>query len=98
MKVKVRVFGELVALLGKETVVELGTDARLKDLVHRLTEKTGSPQKGFLGRYSATGQDLVVLLNGRNIYTLEKFETQLKDGDSVTILPLAVGGRCCCCG
>jgi len=92
MKIKVRAFGELMAILGNELIVELQDDAKLLDLFRRLAEKTGRPRKGFLGRYDVTGPDLVTLLNGRNIRTLKKLETPLKDGDVVTLFPPLVGG------
>jgi len=92
MKIRVRAFGELMALLGKESTVELRDEARFKDLVFTLAEKTGSPKKGFLGRYNVAGPNLVILLNGRNIHALEKLDTALKDGDVVTLLPPVVGG------
>lgn len=92
MKIRVRAFGDLMALLGKESTVELSDEARFKHLVSTLTEKTGSAKKGFLGRYDVTGPNLVMLLNGRNIHALEKLETALKDGDVVTLLPPVVGG------
>ncbi len=92
MKVRVRAFGDLMTPLKDESTVELETNARLGDLVSKLAEKAGSVGKGFLGRYDVMGSDLVILLNGRNIHTLQKLETQLKDGDVVTLLPPAVGG------
>ncbi|MFB0504056.1 MAG: MoaD/ThiS family protein [Candidatus Bathyarchaeia archaeon] len=92
MKIRVRAFGDLMALLGKESTVELRDEARFKDLVFTLGEKTGSAKKGFLGRYNVTGPNLVILLNGRNIHALEKLDTALKDGDVVTLLPPVVGG------
>ena len=92
MKIKVRAFGDLMALLGSETVVELETNAKLKDLVSKLAEKIGGSRKGFLGQYDVVGADLVVLVNGRSIYALKKLETSLRDGDIVALLPPAGGG------
>lgn len=92
MKIRVRAFGDLMALLGKESTVELKDQAIFKDLVSTLADKTGSVRKGFLGRYDVTGPNLVILLNGRNIHALEKLDTALKDGDVVTLLPPVVGG------
>ena len=92
MKIKIRAFGDLMEPLGNESIVKLEDNARLGDLVYKLAEKMGSPRRGFLGRYNVTGSDLVILLNGRNIHTLKKLETPLKDGDVVTLLPPLVGG------
>jgi len=93
MKIKVRAFGDLMAPLGSESIVELEENASLGDVLYKLAEKMGRPRKGFLGRYDVTESDLVILLNGLNIRTLRKLETPLKDGDVVTLLPPLVGGQ-----
>jgi molybdopterin synthase sulfur carrier subunit len=92
MKIKVRAFGDLMSLLGNESIVELENDARLKHLILKLVEKIDSPRKNFLRRYDVSEPNLVILLNGRNINALEKLETPLKDGDVVVIFPLVGGG------
>lgn len=92
MKIKVRAFGDLIALLSNESTVELKANARLKDLVSKLAETKGSSKEGFLGHYDLDGYELVILLNGRNVHTLKKLDTPLKDGDVVTLLPPVVGG------
>lgn len=92
MKVKVRAFGDLMSLLGDESIVELEDDARFKDLVSRLAEKIGSSRKGFLGSYDVSGSEIVILLNGRNIHALKKLQTPLRDGDVVVLFPPLAGG------
>jgi len=79
-------------LLGNESIIELEDRASLRDLVSILAEKTRSPRKDFIANYDVMGQDLVILINGRNIHALKKLETPLKDGDVVTLLPPLVGG------
>ncbi len=92
MKIRIRAFGELMRLLGNEPIIKMESGAQLKDLVLMLTQKTSSSRKGFIGNYDVTGQDLVILLNGRNIHALKGLETILKDGDVITLLPPSVGG------
>jgi molybdopterin synthase sulfur carrier subunit len=91
MKIKIRAFGDLMPLLGKESVVELETHAKLKDLISKLA-KVSNSEKGYTGSYNMGEENLVILLNGRNIHALKKLETPLKDGDVVTIFPPLVGG------
>jgi len=91
MKIKVRAFGDLMVLLGSESTVELDANARLKDLFYKIAERVGSP-RNFLGHYDLNDSELVILLNGRNIHSLEMFESSLKDGDVVVLLPPFVGG------
>jgi molybdopterin synthase sulfur carrier subunit len=92
MEIRIRAFGDLMQLLGNESIIELEDRASLRDLVSILAEKTRSPRKDFIANYDVMGQDLVILINGRNIHALKKLETPLKDGDVVTLLPPLVGG------
>jgi len=92
MKIKVRAFGDLMVLLGSESTVELDANARLKDLFYKIAERLGKPREYFLGHYDLNDSELVILLNGRNIRSLEMFESPLKDGDVVVLLPPFVGG------
>ena len=91
MRVKVRLFGDLMALLGDELIIEFEDEVRVKDLFMKLMERTGSSRKNFLGHYNIV-KDLEVLLNGRNIKALNGFETQLKEGDTLVLFPPLVGG------
>lgn len=89
---RVRAFGRLTELLGSEAVVELDADSKVQDLVSSLRERTGSLRQGFLQRYEAGEPELTILLNGRNILTLKKLQTPLKEGDVVVLLPPFIGG------
>ncbi len=90
MQVKVRAFGQLIALLGSESTVELPRDARLDDLLSLLATKNPSMTAGFPGPYGVV-EHLTVLVNGRNATTLPT-PLLLHEGDVVTLLPPFVGG------
>jgi len=92
MKVKVRAFGRLIDVLGDEIYVELEPNARVKDLLAKLKEKILSLEEEALTRYERGEPELTILLNGRNIHTLKKLQTPLKDGDLVVLLPPVIGG------
>lgn len=92
MKVKVRAFGDLTAYLGNESIIELEDNAELKNLISKLMERIGNRKKDFLRHYEVSSSDLAILLNGRNIKTMKKLDTPLKDRDVVTLLPLVPGG------
>ena len=94
MKVKVRAFGRLIDVLGDEIDVELEPNAKVKDLLAKLREKILSLDldEAALTRYERDEPELTILLNGRNIYTLKKLQTPLKDGDLVVLLPPVIGG------
>jgi len=92
LRVTVRAFGDLIKILGSETVVELQPGSKIEDLVLRLGEKTGKPAKDRIGDHDMTGPEFNVLLNGRNILTLKGLMTPLRNGDIVALFPPLVGG------
>jgi MoaD family protein len=92
MKVNVRIFGDLTAILGRKHVVELDEGSTVGILANRIAERHGTTRQGYLGRYKVGGNDLAVLVNGRNIHLLDGVDTVLHDGDEVVILPPAAGG------
>ena len=64
----------------------------MKDLLAKLKEKSLSLEEEALTRYERNEPELTILLNGRNIYILKRLETQLKEGDTVVLLPPVIGG------
>jgi len=92
MKVTARFFGDLIPLLGRESTLDLEEGASVNALVRLLSSRIGCKRPGYVGSYRVGGGDLVILVNGRNIDTLERLETRLKDGDVVTLLPPFSGG------
>jgi len=92
MKVSVRIFGNLTTALGRKHVLELDKGATVRALSNRLAESAGFKRQGYLGNYRVGGDDLAILVNGRNIQLLDGVETMLQDGDEVVILPPIAGG------
>jgi len=92
LKVTVRAFGDLIKILGSEIVVELEPGSKIEDLALKLGEKAGKPTRDRIGDHDLTGPEFNVLLNGRNILTLEGLMTPLKHGDIVALFPPLVGG------
>ncbi len=92
MNVHVRIFGDLAGILGRKHIMELDQGATVAALTNRIAERAGLKRQGYLGNYKVGGDDLAVLVNGRNIHLLNGVETPLHDGDEVVILPPAAGG------
>jgi molybdopterin converting factor small subunit len=92
MKVNVSIFGDLAAVLGRKQIVELDEGSTVATLARRIAEKGGVTRQGYLGRYKLGGDELTVLVNGRNIHLLSGPATVLRDGDEVVILPPVAGG------
>jgi molybdopterin synthase sulfur carrier subunit len=92
MKVTVRVFADLVPLIGRKHYLELDDDATVGTLTSKIARKAGQKRHGHLGNYRIIGGDLAILVNGRNIDLLEGLKTPLSDGDEVVFMPPAAGG------
>lgn len=92
MKVTVRVFGELVKILGKRHVLELEEGTTVGYLSNLIAKNAGIKRRGYLGNFKVTRGDLAVLVNGKSIQLLEGGSTILHDGDEVIFLPPAAGG------
>ncbi len=95
MKIKIRVFGDLIPILGNELTVELEDGAKISSLIQEISKRIegfGEKIEDISKRRGITDSNLVILLNGRNINLLDGAETPLKDNDVVTFLPPAAGG------
>ena len=91
MKIKIRAFGELAEVLAKHSMLELDDGENLDGLIDKLERigtKTGKP----LAAHRLRDSTLTILINGNNVRALEGSKTILKDGDTVTFIPLVEGG------
>jgi len=88
MIVAVRVYASLREKLGwSSRRLELeGSSCRLSDVIYRLDDLRRVMEE--FGR-----EHFTILLNGRNVRTLDDLDTPVSDGDLVDIFPPAAGGR-----
>jgi len=91
MKVTVRVFGDVSAVIGRRHEVELPDGATITTIAAKVGEKTGQRQ-GYLGDFRVDGKDLAILVNGKNIDMIDGVKTKLKDGDEVVVMQPTAGG------
>ncbi len=90
MRIRVISHGELTEILGKELDVHLPDGNSVSDLLHILEQKSGSI-KGQLGDFKVA-EDIAILLNGKNIYLQDGFDTRLNEGDTINLLLPFAGG------
>lgn len=96
MEVKIRFFTNLREIVGnrEETLTfAQGEPVTINFVLQVLSEKYGSRFTDYL--YDSTGRPknfLQFLVNGISVSTLDGFETILKDGDVLAILPPVGGG------
>ncbi|MFB3765902.1 MAG: ubiquitin-like small modifier protein 1 [Methanotrichaceae archaeon] len=91
MRVKVRPFAGFRNILGKEVNVDLNKGSSVEDLLRMLC----SEHEGLKARLfddEGLKEDVNILVNGKNIASLNGIKIELKDGDEVVLLSAAIGG------
>ncbi len=91
MKVKVRSFAGFGYILGREKVVELSEGSKVEGLLSALCSEHRELQ-ALLFAGAELKEDVNVLVNGKNIESLQGMKTELLEGDEVAIFPAAIGG------
>jgi len=92
MKVTVRIFGELTAILGNKHTLELLEGSNVGVLVNKLARMSGQTVSGFLGEHRIDDQEIAILVNGRNTELLDGLKTGLSDNDEIVFLIPTSGG------
>jgi len=94
MKVEVKFFTSLREITGKKAdEIQLQTVITVEELLNLLSEKYGKNFREYIYNKKGKVQDfLSFLVNGRNINVLKGFDTELKQGDIIAIIPPVGGG------
>lgn len=94
MRVKVKYFAYIRSVVrdNKEEIVNLETDAKLIDLLIKLSNKYGNNFRKAVFDYndkSKLSEDVIILVNGKSV---DDLDIVLKDGDVISIMPFLSGG------
>ena len=94
MIVQVKFFTSLREITGKKTEdIQLQQNTTINQLIKLLSGKHGKKFDQYIYNQQNKVQEfLSFLVNGQNINNLNGFQTALKDGDVVAILPPVGGG------
>ena len=93
MKVTINMIGVEIKL--KEQVSLEPASAALKDVLRVLKERDKRDQgnlRRFVGDDLAPVDGSAILVNGRNILSLQQWETQIHEGDEITFMVPVAGG------
>jgi molybdopterin converting factor small subunit len=90
MNIITNVFGPDITLKQK-IFLEL-TSPTLRDVLKVLKDRHKGPWERIIKDDLSIEEGCVILINGRNIWSLEKFETRIRDGDEITFTVLVSGG------
>jgi molybdopterin converting factor small subunit len=90
MKVIINAFGTDIRLK-QEASLEPASPA-LKDVLRALQDQDKGPLERFIEDDLSPKEGTVILVNGRNIASLDGLETRVHDGDELTFTVLVAGG------
>jgi len=94
MRVKVKMLGLLKKACGKpEVSMELDENSRLKDVISKIIEESKDLKNLLLDpELKDPRPNTIILVNGKEISVLSGLETEIEDGDEITIIPIIHGG------
>jgi len=94
MNVEIKFFTSLREITGRKVdILQLKTIISVEELFSMLFKKYGEEFGEYVYNKECKVQDfLSILVNGKNINTLQGLGTELKEGDTVAILPPVGGG------
>ncbi|MHA1239054.1 MAG: MoaD/ThiS family protein [Candidatus Odinarchaeia archaeon] len=94
--VKVKFLANLAIFMGRSEMdipLDEGKKYTVRDLIEIITEKTGKDLKSkTLGEKRVALGAVRILINGRDINSLNRFDTELKDSDEVAMFPALGAG------
>ena len=94
INVRIKLLGVLRGLTGEDVMVLKLKKPTVRIAVEILSESLPRQARNLLmDRYLDDPRpNVLILLNGKEIGVLEGLETSLKDGDELTVIPVAHGG------
>jgi molybdopterin converting factor small subunit len=90
MRVIVNIFGVEVRL--KQEIFLEPASSMLKDVVHVLKDRDHGLLERFISDDLSPVDGTVILVNGRNILSLDRWETKIHEGDELTFMVPVAGG------
>jgi molybdopterin converting factor small subunit len=90
MRIYVSTFGTDVKL--REAVVLTPASPSVRDVLSALREHYRAPVERFLNDDLSPREGAAVLVNGRNILSLDQFATTIREGDELTFTVMVAGG------
>jgi len=96
MRVTVRFLGSHRSIVGKESInLDIGAGKKIGNLIKEISDHVGKREleKTLIdAELEDPRPKNVILVNGREINSLDGLETELHDGDEIVLIPLIHGG------
>lgn len=90
MRVFVNTFGTDIKL--RQEISLTPASPSLRDVLGALREQYRAPLVRFLNDDLSPIEGAAVLVNGRNMWSLDKFATTIREGDELTFTVMVAGG------
>ncbi|HTU02389.1 MAG TPA: MoaD/ThiS family protein [Candidatus Sulfotelmatobacter sp.] len=90
MKLIVNTFGTQVRL--KQEVTLESASCTLQQVLEALRKEHGAALSRFLTDSGAPVEGVAILINGRNMLSLDRYGTMIHDGDELTLTVQVAGG------
>jgi molybdopterin converting factor small subunit len=90
MRVIVNTFGTEIRL--REEISLKPASPSLRDVLSALREQYQAPLQRFLTDDLSPVEGAAILVNGRNMWSLDRFATTIRDGDELTFTVQVAGG------
>jgi molybdopterin converting factor small subunit len=90
MKVIINIIGVEIKL--KQQILLEPVSTALKDVLRVLKDRDKGELRRFVGKDLEPVDCSVILVNGRNMLSLDRWETQIHDGDEITFMVPVAGG------
>ncbi|MFW9920215.1 MAG: MoaD/ThiS family protein [Candidatus Thorarchaeota archaeon] len=93
MHIRLKSFGPLRRLMsGGETTLELPDISTVHTVIEEIVRKWGSEAENLIMENSQISGNLIIMLNMKDISTLDGLNTTIEPNDEIIILPHVQGG------
>ncbi|MHA1771311.1 MAG: MoaD/ThiS family protein [Candidatus Thorarchaeota archaeon] len=94
MRILLKCFGPVRRVCGSsEILIDVKDGATVHDVIMHVIDKFGPPLRDLLMNGSHVSGNFIIMLNKRDIHTLDGMKTVVHEDDEVSILPHVQGGR-----
>ena len=90
--IKIKFYSLLRTFIDQNEIDIKADNILIRDLIIKITELTDKDLTSELIEDQKLISGTIILLNGRNIFHLNKLDTVVKDGDKIDLFPPGGGG------